>query len=65
MPASKAIILLMGLLACFVGSLAQGTICDPDGKTMTCTHTFSVVMVLLTVYTLYLLMTSKCPMLPP
>ena len=55
---------MMGLLACFVGGLAQGTICDPEGKTMTCTHTFSFVMILLTLYTLYLLMTSKCPVLP-
>lgn len=64
MPASKVVIFMMGLLACFVGGLAQGTICDPEGKTMTCTHTFSFVMILLTLYTLYLLMTAKCPVLP-
>jgi hypothetical protein len=54
----------MALLACFVGGLAQGTMCDPEGKTMTCTHAFSGVMVVLTLYTVYLLMTSKCPVLP-
>jgi hypothetical protein len=64
MPASKVVILLMALLACFVGGLAQGTMCDPEGKTMTCTHVFSGVMVVLTLYTLYLLMTAKCPVLP-
>jgi len=64
MPASKIVIVIMACLMCALAGIAQGTTCDPDGKTMTCTHTFSVLMILIFLYTIYLLVTAKCPVLP-
>jgi len=57
-------IVLMGCLTCALVGIAQGSMCDRDGKTMTCTHAFSFMLALVTLYTLYLLMTAKCPVLP-
>jgi hypothetical protein len=52
----------MGCLTCLLVALSQGSMCDPDGKTMTCTHAFSGILVVVIIYTLYAVVTAKCPL---